>query len=262
MDHMEYLGDTIGKIAMEKCGILKPGGICVTSPNQHPDALAVIREQAAAMRTPLFIPGKADVLSMDITGSRIRYSGLELHIPLVGPHQIENALAVTETCRAIQMTSYNVLDAHIIEGISRTSFPCRMERFGETPKYPPLVIIDGAHNEPGAKALAEALKLLAGRNIRAVAGVGPDKDAENIFAAVLPHCKSVVLGAAGFKASPPESLLPIAQQYCADVTVSSGSAAAFAAGLARCEPDDVLLVFGSLFFASEIRKIIITASKS
>ncbi|MCL2068662.1 MAG: bifunctional folylpolyglutamate synthase/dihydrofolate synthase [Oscillospiraceae bacterium] len=255
MDHMEYLGDTIGKIAMEKCGILKPGGVCVSSPGQNPQALAVIREQAAAMGNPLFIPGEAEVLSMGITGSRIRYSGLELEIPLAGPHQIENAQTAIEACRAMGMTSYDVKDTHIISGIARTSFPCRMERFGPDSNYP-LVIIDGAHNEPGAKVLGEALKLLNGVDIHAAAGVGPEKDAQSIFAAVLPHCKSAALGAAGFKASPPEKLLPIARKYCADVTAVPGSGEAFAAALARCKPGDVLLVFGSLFFASEVRQIV------
>ena len=253
LDHMEYLGNTIDKIAAEKCGILKRGGVCVSAPEQEPLAMDVIRRRCAEAENPLFVPDEAEVLSMGIEGSRMRYRDMEIHVPLTGPHQIKNALTAVEVCKALELTSYNVRDTHIINGIAKTSFPCRMERFGGRP----LIVIDGAHNEPGARALAEALGFIRGRRIHAVMGISPDKDARSIMKLVLPLCSSVVISAAqGVKASSPEELEAVAKKYSENITCISNSEEALRLGLSKCVGDDILLVFGSLYFASEARAVV------
>jgi len=250
LDHMEYLGNTLDKIAAEKCGILKPGGVCVSAPEQDPLAIDVIRKRCAEENNPLFVPGDAQIISEGIEGSRIRYRDLDVFIPLTGSHQIKNALTVIEVCKALELTSFSVSNDIIISGIAKTTFPCRMERFGNNP----LIIIDGAHNTPGATALAEALTHLRGRRIHALMGISPDKDSEGIMSAVLPLCESVVISAArGVKASPPEVLEKPAQKYISSITCSPNSERALKLALSKCSGDDVLLVFGSLYFAGEIR---------
>ena len=250
LDHMEHLGDTIDKIAMEKCGILKGGGVCVSAPEQTPIAMDVIRRRCEEENNPLFVPNEAQILSEGIEGSRIRYRDLEYFIPLTGPHQIKNALTVIEICKALELTSFSVSDELVINGIAKTTFPCRMERFGENP----LIIIDGAHNTPGAQALADALAHLSGRRIHALMGISPDKDSEGIMSAVLPLCESVIISAArGAKASAPEALEGTARKYNADVSCDPYSESALRQALSRCLGSDVLLVFGSLYFAGEIR---------
>jgi dihydrofolate synthase/folylpolyglutamate synthase len=253
MDHMQHLGDTVEAITMEKCGIIKPGGVTVASPGQPPEALAVIMERCAEAGNSLLQPQSAEILSMGLEGSRIRYRGMELYIPLMGRHQIDNALTVVEACLALQSSPCPVTWQAIISGIGGTSFPCRLERFGGQP----LILIDGAHNEPGARVLGEALRLLEGRRIHAVAGVSADKDADAIFSLVLPHCGDVIVTAAAtiFKAADPHTLLPAARRYCGDVTLTASSTEALRAAYAKCGPEEVLLVFGSLYFASELRPL-------
>jgi len=87
--------------------------------------------------------------------------------------------------------------------------------------------------------------------------MSPDKDADAILSLVLPLCKSVIISAArDVAAANPESLLPVAEKYCADISCELEIGTAFRLALSRCSPDDVLLVFGSLYFASEVRRLV------
>ena len=260
LDHMHYLGDTLAAIAGEKCGIIKPGCIVVTSPNQHPEALAVIMENCAAGGNELIIPNSVELLSESISGSRICYGGEEYFVPLAGRHQVENALTVLELCRALGKKGIVLTCEQIRDGMAKTKFPSRLEQFGSRP----LILMDGAHNEPGARALAAALPLLEGRDIHAIVSMSADKDAGGSLGLVLPFCKSVIVSAAqsNFKAAEAEALLPLAQKYCNNVTITEDSGEAFARGLARCKPDDVLLIFGSLYLTSELRPMAIAASEA
>ena len=257
-DHMHYLGNTLAAIAAEKCGIIKPGSIAVTSPNQDLEALAVIMKHCAETGNDLLIPNSAEVLSESIEGSYIRYCDEEYFVPFAGRHQIDNALTVLELCRALKNRGIELSYSQIRDGMAKSVFPSRLERFGEKP----LILMDGAHNEPGAKALAAALLLLAGRNIHAIVSMSADKDAEGSLGLVLPHCKSVIVSAAqtNFKAAEAESLFPVARKYCSDATLITQSEKAFEAGLANCGKNDVLLIFGSLYLTSELRPLAIEAA--
>ena len=259
LDHMQYLGNTLEAIAAEKCGIIKPGSVAVTAPNQDVGALAVIMKHCAETGNDLLIPNSAEIISESIEGSRIFYGNKEYFVPLAGRHQVDNALIVLELCRAIGDRGITLTYDQIRGGMAKTTFPSRLERFGQSP----LILMDGAHNEPGAKALAVAMPLLAGRNIHAIISMSADKDAASSLGLVLPYCKSVIVSAAqsNFKAAEAKNLLPFAKEYCSDITLEEQSDKAFAKGLARCQKNDVLLIFGSLYLTSELRPLAIEAGE-
>ena len=156
-DHTQILGDTLQKIAFEKCGILKPGGICVSYPQQDPEALAEIMAQCAQKENCLIIPNakSVEICTESILGSRFYYHGLTFELPLAGRHQIYNFLTAFSAIEAVKLQGFAISDKNITDGIAKVVFPARMEQIS----VEPLVILDGAHNLQGCEALAKAMPL-------------------------------------------------------------------------------------------------------
>jgi len=259
MDHMEYLGDTLEKIAAEKCGIIKRGGVTVSYPLQDPEALAVIMEQCALMENRLLIPGAAgvEILEMGIEGSRVRWEEREYRIPLAGKHQIYNTLTVLEAVKAISLSGFSVPYNVVFEGIATTCFPARLEILGREP----LVLLDGAHNLQGVKALGAALDLLPQRPVHLVMGVLADKEVDAMLAELLPRCADLLAVAPDNpRGLPAKELAGKARAHCPAEAVPD-LREAVRRGLARCERGEVLLLCGSLYLASQLRPLALEMSK-
>ena len=251
MDHMEYLGNTIGAIAFEKCGIIKPGGVTVCYPEQEPEAMEVIRKRCSEENNPLFLPKQPIVLGMDFLGTRMEYGGLELTVPLIGAHQVKNACTALATLSALKDRGFPVSDEDIVQGIAQTSFPARLEVISREP----LIVLDGAHNQDGAEVLGKALDMLAGKKIHAVMGMLSNKDGAGILREILPRCNTLTTVSISDNplAMPAEELAERAKPFCGEIHVASSPREGVASAFARCGPDDVLLVCGSLYLASELR---------
>lgn len=256
MDHMEYLGDTIELLAAEKCGIIKKESITVSYPRQEDAPLSIIMEHCAKQENALHIPGHAEVLSQDIFGSHIQYGDLDLQIQLPGEHQIYNTLTAIEAVRAVsaRVPALAVNDAQIAQGIASVRFPSRVEVLSRDP----FVLLDGGHNPAEAQALAAALSLLPGRRIHAVIGMLADKDVDAVLAAILPQCAACTAITPHYpRAMPARQLAAYAKAYCKDVRISADSGDTLTELLAQCGKEDVLLVCGSLYLASEMRPILL-----
>jgi dihydrofolate synthase/folylpolyglutamate synthase len=143
-DHTAVLGDTIEQITNEKCGIIKNCPV-ITTPYQPQEALEIIREY-----NPI-IPDIAElkVVKSDIFGNEFIYKGEIFKTILSGEYQIENALVVIETLKALGVES-----RIIGEGMEKTFFPARMEIISKNP----IVVLDGAHNIDGAECLAREME--------------------------------------------------------------------------------------------------------
>ena len=172
-DHTQILGDTLQKIAFEKCGILKPGGICVSYPQQDPEALAEIMAQCAQKENRLIIPNakSVEICTESILGSRFYYHGLTFELPLAGRHQIYNFLTAFSAIEAVKLQGFAISDKNITDGIAKVVFPARMEQIS----VEPLVILDGAHNLQGCEALAKAMPLTPKKKV-VIMGMLRDKD--------------------------------------------------------------------------------------
>jgi dihydrofolate synthase/folylpolyglutamate synthase len=257
MDHTSYLGDTIEKIAFEKCGIIKTGGRVVSYPRQKPEALAVIMERCGEENNKLHMGMNAEIVSADIFGSSFRYGGREYRVPLAGEHQVWNAITVLETVKAVNLTGeIPVSDAHVVAGMAATRFLSRIEVISREP----LVLLDGGHNPAEAAALAKTLKLLEGRKIHCVTGMMADKDVVGSISQTLPCCASVTAVTPEYpRAMPAKELAALARQCCpgADVAVIENANEAVRSVLSRLEGDDVLLVCGSLFLSGEVRPLLL-----
>lgn len=252
LDHSAILGDTVEKIAAEKCGIIKECPITVTSAGQRQEAAKVIKRASNRLVTPDL--SRLTVLKCDQSGSGIIYKNKEYDISLCGEYQIENALTVIET---VENSGYNIPYETVKKALASTFFPARAEIICQKP----LVVLDGAHNPDGAAQLAKILKKYAGR-VTAVIGVMKDKDYQTVLKATLPLCRAAVAVTVENMPRTLEAveLAAAAEKYCTCVTAENYESAIKKAALLA--GDDPVFVFGSLYLAGGIRDKLISFYKN
>ncbi|AHF07937.1 bifunctional folylpolyglutamate synthase/dihydrofolate synthase [Desulfitobacterium metallireducens] len=258
MDHMDYLGKTVEEIALVKAGILKPNSVAITA-TERPEVLEVIQERARTLNIPLWVVGE-DVRwdfrwsgeleqEFDLIGLHSNYP--QIHLRLVGAHQIKNAATAVTVCEVLQ-SEYGVKITHeaIYSGLEKTRWPGRLEVLSLKPK----VLIDGAHNVDGANSLADALQLFKRQRLILCFGMLGDKEREKVAEVLLPLADEVII-------TKPNSPRAGNWQYLAElvakrglpVTTIESPSAAVIEGYNRLNPDDMLCVTGSLYMIAEAR---------
>ncbi len=251
LDHSAILGDTIEKIAYEKCGIIKGSPVTVISPYQKQEALEVISKEA----NKLIVPNEngLKILNCDETGTHIIYKGKNYELSLLGEYQIENALTVIE---AVENSGYNISYETVSRALSSTYFPARAEIISKNP----LVILDGAHNPDGADALARILKKYCGK-ATAIIGAMKDKDYERVLSSTLPYCKSAVTVTVENmpRSLSADKLKKVAQNYCESFIAENYKDAIDKA--IELSENDPIFVFGSLYLAGGIRSLLLEKFK-
>ncbi|MSQ09085.1 MAG: bifunctional folylpolyglutamate synthase/dihydrofolate synthase [Dehalococcoidia bacterium] len=161
LDHVLILGDTIAKIALEKAGIIKPG-VGVVTGRQEPEARRVLERVASETQAPLTDAMSAAALVSEEPPSEgpqkfILLGRLGEHhitLPLLGPHQIDNARSAVAALEALAASGFNVTTASIARGLREVKWPARAEIVTHGP---PMILADGAHNEASARTLAATI---------------------------------------------------------------------------------------------------------
>lgn len=247
LDHTKILGDTVEKIAAEKCGIIKNGGTVITTSEQNENALSVIKDTVKEKNGRLLIGdvSAAEILSEDIFGTEISYNGLTVKIPLVGRHQVENTVGVITAARAL-----GISDEFIKKGIESTVIHARMEIISRSP----VIMLDGGHNPECAAALENVLVRFAGdKSITVLIGMMADKDTKDYLAAILPHCKTAVFTKPSNPRAEDENvLLREGKCFCRDVVSVKDPKDAYKKAESLVKNGDMLLVCGSFYLLSDI----------
>jgi len=251
-DHEAYLGSDLLSIAREKAGIIKPGVpvVCGALPSE---VAALIRQLAEEKHSPSYFLGRDFKIFLKKKGF-FDYKGIkhDFHdsvVALYGRHQQTNA-AVALAALELAGDSFPVGEAEIRQGLKSVVWPGRFEIMREHP----WVILDGAHNGEGVKALAEGLKeFRQGRKIKLLFAAMEDKDWRYMLSVLLPLMDEVVLTRVRMERSAePEQLagctagiLPhrVVKDACAGLTLLYQEAG----------PDDIILAAGSLYLLGEIR---------
>lgn len=256
MDHMEFLGDTLAKIAAHKAGIIKPGTV-VVSAAQEEEAMQVIREAAVRQNAALFVaqPERIRDIVYGLQEQSFSYKTHEhLVIHLAGTYQIENAATAVEAIEALQRIGYSISEEQLRSGLQKTVWRGRFSVLMEKP----LFIMDGAHNRAGAKELRSSIETyLKGRRLIAICGVFRDKEYEEILKAAAPYVAVMltIQTPDNPRALPAEELAEAARKYipCVTAVPSIAEAVDRACKMADGEKD-AILAFGSLAFLGEIAK--------
>lgn len=275
-DHMQILGNTLTEIATEKAGIIKTGGIVVTSA-QSPEALLAIASVSHARQAKLVRvgapgddPAQAAVDAGLLPAINYRYtleeravefqrftvlapeqvySGLE--IPLAGQHQLENAtlaLATLETLRE-KGVAWEI-DA-LRQGLRNVFWPARIEVVA----HDPAIIVDGAHNTDSMQKLLLALQAsFHWHRLFVVLGVARDKDLPGIVRALSAIDVVILTRMANPRAASIEQLQALFEQYAPRVQVytSETSDAAMNLAIDLAESADLICATGSLYLAAEV----------
>lgn len=257
-DHTAILGDTLSAIAGEKCGIVKRGSTVISYPDQSGETLAVIRHRTEEENDPLLLPdlSQLTVLSSGLCGSRFCYRGEEYSIPLPGPHQVLNAITALEALKALSDTQFAVSPQEIAAGFAAARFPARLELLRQSPP----VLLDGAHNPNGGRALCDAVKSLGLHDLTAVVGMLRDKDCLPVLQMMAPYCaRMIVTTVPNPRSYPAEEFAGLARSVCPRVTVCPDCQEA--ACLALAEGGNGVLVFGSLYLASAVRPVMLAETE-
>ena len=243
LDHTDVLGDTLSKIAAEKCGIVKPGRPVVSACGQDAGALAVIREACGQRGSPLIVADEAEceILSASLAGSECVLAGLPARVPLLGRHMCHNALAAVKTARLLGFS-----DEAIQAGIARVKMPARMEVL----LAEPLVLLDGGHNPDCARVLSATLsEHCPGQRFCLVCGMMEDKDVPEYLRILRPHVKRFIACAPeNPRALPAEALTEFARAAGMQ-NITAAASPQEALRLAEFP----LLICGSFYLAGEVR---------
>ena len=265
LDHAEYLGDTLGKIAFEKAGILKRGAPAVIAPQDYAEADAVLREEAARRGAAPVLVGAQD-FSVHEEGGRLVYQDedglLDLPRPrLVGRHQYVNAGTAIAALRAAGFAGFE--SSAFEAGMTRAEWPGRLQRLarGRLPALAPEgceIWLDGGHNPDGGRVLAAAMADLSERSdapLVLVAGMLSTKDSEGFFRNFAGLAREVVAVSipAQVAARPAEEVAAIAGRIGLTTSVQPNVEAALASLHDYVwERPPRVLICGSLYLAGEV----------
>ena len=265
-DHMKVLGDTLEAIATDKAGIIKPGCPVIANVSDH-GAASVIARTAYEKGCRLYDVSKIKT-QIDWESPRQQQVSMmlwqtdysEVITTMVGPHQAENlktALAVIEILR--KSLKIKVERSRLYEGLKKAVQPGRFEvmehAFGKAEGEPPMVIIDGAHNDAGAEALKNTMKrFFEGQKILLVTGMLADKETDKIlghFTEITKHI--IVTKPDNPRRMEPEEIKKFLHERGVEVQVCQTSAEGVKLAEAAAKDFEVILFAGSLYLIGEIR---------
>jgi dihydrofolate synthase/folylpolyglutamate synthase len=244
-DHQQWLGHTLGQIAAEKAGIIKPGAPVVTAASE-PEALEVIERTARENGTALTKVGQASRLSPS-KGKKFE-TGATPVLPLLGEHQQLNAALAVATVKVLQ-EEIPVSEIAISRGLVTVNWPGRLQLVPRPGGQ--KFLLDAAHNPAGADILANTLeKSFASLKPTLVLGILRDKDWPAMCARLAPLAARIVTVPVGSERTATAAELAAA---CREANPPAGvfECASFGEAMEKIAPDPFVVITGSLYLIGE-----------
>jgi dihydrofolate synthase/folylpolyglutamate synthase len=275
LDHQKFLGNTVGEIAREKAGIIRPGGVVVTLP-QQPQANDVIGSTilelgaqgvSAVPYVPPVSPGSDEYLTRTPESAaeclascyplQVMGKQISVETPLVGRHQLRNiALAIT-TAEVLSHQGFPITPEAIERGIRETRWPGRfqvMPSRGTAPEY----IFDVAHNPAGAWALRSTLSACyEDRALTFVFGAMRDKAIGEIAEILFPLAARVIATRADNpRSATPDEIREAAARTATDIEDAIDVASALDRARALAGPRGIVVITGSIYIVGEAMRVL------
>jgi len=258
-DHENFLGHSLKEIAGEKAGILKPE-VPVILAEQRPEAGEVILARARELRCPVIATGREFQITQESSQNgffRARVTelssgdSLEVAPALPGRFQLQNAVNAVAVARQLVRRGFRISGDDIMEGISKTVWPGRLERLQSNPD----VYLDGAHNPGAARELAQFLaQNFAGRKIWLIYGALRDKAVDEVAGQIFPHAAEVIFTEPRTsRAISATRLAEMASHHASSFTVIASAEQALGQALAQAAPNDAIFITGSLYLVGQLR---------
>ena len=260
-DHMDKLGNSIKEIAGEKGGIIKSGGIVITS-NQYDEAYDEIKKITCEKNSLIFGIGKEinyKIMKSDVKGNIFNLKGIyndykNLYIPLLGKYQVDNAATAVTAIEALRIRGLNISKRAILEGLEKVKWEGRLEII----QYDPLLILDGAHNPNGVKKVRQALEeVFSYHRLILVLAIFSDKDYKKMIRVISPIADLIITTKAkNPRATPPQIIAQEAAQYISQdrIIVTENIPQAIKCALSNSHKDDLICITGSLYTVGEAKR--------
>lgn len=253
LDHTEYLGDTVEKIAETKSGIFKENGHAVvyrSTPSVEAVYERICEEKHISLK-------KADFDTLRLKSRSLEGQVFDcgqrkdLLLPLLGDHQLHNAAVVLAIADTLIAEGWSITEENIRQGIRDVRWPGRFDIVSREP----LFIIDGGHNPQCIEALVKNIEdYLAGRRVIALTGVLADKDYADMYQPVMPLVQEFVCIT---PPNPRKLEADLLAQYLRQAGADAISCPSIASGVSKAMElagkKDVVLCFGSLYSIGAIR---------
>lgn len=252
MDHMAVLGKTLTKIATQKAGIIKPGCM-VVSTLQQDEASAVIEEKCKECKVSLTIADGGKVTKVKSTLERQRFSYGEYkdaEISLIGRYQIDNAVLAIEVIQALGKCGFPVSVKAVYAGLKNAKWRGRFELLCKKP----LFLADGAHNEEGARKLAESIEFyFTNKKILYIMGMLRDKEQDKVIRQCAPYAWQILtVPTKGARGTSSYELAMEVRRYHDNVTALDSVQEAVELSFLLADKDAVIIAFGSLSYLGEL----------
>ncbi len=256
MDHMQFLGDSIKKIALNKCGIIKKD-TPVVSAIQRDEAMQVIKEKSNENNCDLHTLKRETItdIKYSLTRQSFKLDKKKYEIKLLGVYQIENAALSVKALNVLKNCGYEkITDENIKKGLLNAEWPARFEIV----KKKPLLIIDGAHNEDAAVRLKESIDVyLKDKEKIFILGMFRDKAIDCVVKTLVSDAKMIFTCQTpdNPRALRPIELADIVSEYNRNVTCcdSVEEAVEFASSMA--DDNTAIIATGSLAYLGRILDI-------
>lgn len=246
LDHRDSLGETIAQIAYQKAAVVSEAGSLITAESK-PEALAEIarecqRKNARLLQVDL---SRLKARSNSWDGQRFAWREWDdLEISLVGGYQLGNAVLALEAARLL-----GISESAIRAGLRKTRWPGRMELLQKNP----YVMLDGAKNPAGVRALVSALESLEYKRLIVILGISDRKDAAAMIREIAPRASLVIVTRAAYRGIDPAQLALFIRPYGVPYTCAATCDQALQSALSQAHEDDLICVTGSLFVVGEVR---------
>lgn len=253
LEHTEILGNTLEEIASEKAGIIKRNGDVVAYDNKKEVSLVfkkVAKEKNANIKIVDF--NSIEIINEGLNKQTFNYGKYKnVELGLLGKHQFYNASVVIEGIKILVKKGYNIDDSNIINGLKDVKWDARLSILNKKP----LFILDGAHNPQCADALKISLpKILRNKKAIMIYGSLKDKNYLSIIEMMSPYAKEFIcLTPNSSRALKASTLASIIKKKGIKACYCKNAYNAILKAFNKAKDNDVIIAFGSLYLAGEIK---------
>ncbi len=258
LDHTKLLGKTVESIAMVKAGVIKPNTPFITGATQA-SVLSIFRQRCRDLQTNCIVIGEHDQHQARLLGQKGSMLSAQvldnlfanLHIRLLGRHQINNALVVLYIVQVLRSRGWLVADTAIRQAFSQAFIPGRLEIVQQQP----LTVLDGAHNPAKARALATSLRrIFRGKKVIFIFAMKKGKNLEESLRPLLPLAKKFIITRFSEKRSRSTAYISsYLRTKGIPVTTRLDPVAALTLAQSQAQTNDLICITGSLYLVGQLR---------
>jgi dihydrofolate synthase/folylpolyglutamate synthase len=254
-DHTQILGETLSLIAREKAGVIRPGALVISAP-QVEEAMQMIEQVCRDHRARL-VSVEPDwnwrVESYDLDGQTFSSRGYEYWMPLIGEHQVVNAITAIAAIEGLADRAGLEISAEALKtGIASVTWLGRMEILNREP----YLVVDSAMNGDSAEKLVQTLtNYFPDQKKLIIFGASNDHPIHDMLEVLLPFSDQMFMVAARHpRAEVPEKLAGLARQMGYQIWTMPDITSALDSALAKVDHEGIVCITGSLFLVADARE--------